>query len=152
MSPVHSTAWPRKATRIATTMTSVRLSLRSSSDSILSQPGSEIPWWTNSWYRPAEMTNRTVPIRKMSMIATVSAMSDLAAADDTSRARMRSRMTATTRSRPKTWSVADDANVPSTARMMRNRLVPRMSRITIDRSYGISRVAGGSDGPRLQGV
>jgi hypothetical protein len=47
----------------------------------LSQPGSEIPLWTNSWYRPAEMTNRTVPIRKMSMIETVSAMSDLAAAE-----------------------------------------------------------------------
>ena len=59
-------------------MTSVRLSFRSSSDSIRSHSGSEIVRWTKSWYRPAEMTNRTVPIRKISMIETVSAMSDLA--------------------------------------------------------------------------
>src|SRR4051794_25010321 len=115
-------------------MTSVRLSFRSSSDSIRSQLGSEIPRCTNSWYNPAEMTNRTVPIRKMSMIATVSAIRDLAASDVTAPARMRSTMTAITRSRPKTWRVADAAKVPSTARMIRNRLVPRMSRITTNTS------------------
>src|SRR3954454_19591779 len=87
------------------------------------------------------MTKRNVPIREMSMIATGSAIRDLAAADVTTPARMRSTMTAITRSSPKTWSVADAANVPRTARMIRNRLVPRMSRITVDRSCGSARAA-----------
>src|SRR5436190_7785112 len=116
-------------------MTSVRLSLRSSSDSIFSHVGSPTSRCTNSWYRPAEITNRTVPIKKMSMIATVFAMRPLAALDDTSPARTRSMMTAATRTRPNTCSVADAMNVPRTARMMRNRLVPRMSRIMAARSY-----------------
>src|SRR4051794_31945450 len=128
-------------------MTSVRLSFRSSSDSIRSQLGSEIPRCTNSWYNPAEMTNRTVPIRKMSMIATVSAIRDLAASDVTAPARMRSTMTAITRSRPKTCRVADAAKVPRTARMIRNRLVPRMSRITTDTSVAAPAHRMGSPAP-----
>jgi hypothetical protein len=78
------------------------------------------------------MTNKTVPIRKMSMIETVSAMRLLLAADDTCRPRMSSPITANTRRSPNTWSVADARNVPSTARMIRNRLVPRMLRITAE--------------------
>ena len=119
-------------------MTSVRLSLRSSSDSILSHVGSPTSRCTNSWYNPAEITNRTVPIRKMSMIATVFAIRPLAAVEDTSPALTRSMITAATRIRPKTWSVADATNVPSTARMMRNRLVPRMSRIIVGDGTGPS--------------
>ena len=84
-------------------------------------------------------TNRTVPIRKMSMIATVSAMRPLLAADDTSPARMSSAMTAHTRDGARTpgaWPTRGTS--PSTARMMRNRLVPRMSRIIVDDGTGPS--------------
>ena len=65
------------------------------------------------------------------MIPTVSAISVLLAAAVTSPERTSSPTTANTRMSPKTCSVADAMNVPSTARMIRKRLVPRMRRITV---------------------
>jgi hypothetical protein len=75
------------------------------------------------------MTNMTVPIRKMSMIPTVSAIRDLLAEAVRSSDRTSSTITAPTRSSPKICSVADAMKVPSTAMMIRNRLVPRIRRI-----------------------